>query len=213
MKREIVDWNARADLRKPLFGRLLVYTILILLFAAALPWMARVEDAAAFRENGLVEWLQLGLLVSIASIFARESRFSYRLHRAYIVLACLAAFAAVREMNGFLDLLVPFVGWKIAYVFIIYAALIYHWNRRFVSRQMRELVESNGFFLLWAGFIIAIPFAQLVGNTAFLQAIMADDYSRNYRRIIEELGELMGYGLIFIGSIELTNYRSRNRLF
>ena len=68
---------------------------------------------------------------------------------------------------------------------------------------MRQCFESNGFFLLWAGFIIAIPVAQLVGNGAFLQAIMNDDYSRDYRRIIEEIGELMGYGLILVGSIEL----------
>jgi len=51
--------------------------------------------------------------------------------------------------------------------------------------------------------MVAFPFAQLVGHGAFMQVIMGDDYSRDYRHMIEEIGELMGYGLLLIGSFEL----------
>ena len=32
---------------------------------------------------------------------------------------------------------------------------------------------------------------------------MGDDYERGYKRVIEELCELLGYLLIFIGSVEI----------
>lgn len=51
---------------------------------------------------------------------------------------------------------------------------------------------------------MAVPFAQLVGHGNFLQIIMGDDYVRDYKRVIEELGELFGYLLLVIGSVEFT---------
>ena len=184
--------------------RFSLYTVAILCFAVSLPWLARIGDAAAFKENGVIEWLQFVLLIAVSWIFNRNARFSHKFHHAFSILAFLAAFAAVREMDGNLDVALPLIGWKIGYVFVAYAAYTFYKNPGIVAKQFRECLGSNGFLLLWAGFIVAIPFAQLVGNSAFLQAIMSDDYSRDYRRIIEEIGELMGYGLILIGSIELT---------
>jgi len=40
--------------------------------------------------------------------------------------------------------------------------------------------------------MVAFPFAQLVGHGAFMQVIMGDDYSRDYRRMIEEIGGANG---------------------
>jgi len=37
---------------------------------------------------------------------------------------------------------------------------------------------------------------------AFLQLVMGDDYNRDYKRVIEETLETMGYILILIGSFE-----------
>ena len=177
-----------------------------------LPLLAEFKSAAAFKENGLVEWLQIAALVGTAFVFARAARTTYVGNLAFVILASFATFATTRELDAIIDPLLPVLGWKAGYAFVLFAGYLYYQNKRVVSQQVRELVATNGFLLLWAGFIIAIPFAQLVGNTAFLQAVMADDYSRDYRRIIEELGELMGYGIILIGSIEVTiNRRSQER--
>lgn len=44
--------------------------------------------------------------------------------------------------------------------------------------------------------------AQLVGHRPFLQLVMGDDYTGQYKRVIEESVELVGYFLLFVGSLE-----------
>lgn len=180
-----------------------LYTFGILLFTASLPWVAQYREAAAFKENGAIEWLQFGILVAISLMFLREAFVTRRFQQIFVLLACFSAFAGVREMDANLDKLIPWVGWKFGYLLILYAGFVVYSNTQTLRRQITPCLNSRGFLLLWAGFIVAIPFAQLVGNGAFLQAIMTDDYSRDYRRMIEEIGELMGYGLLLIGSYEM----------
>ncbi len=179
------------------------YTFGILLLAWLLPWVAQYRDAAVFKENGAIEWLQLGLLVTTSIVFLREAFVTPRYHHVFVLLACVSAFAGVREMDANLDRLIPWIGWKIGYSIILYAAIVAYSNSQTLKRQIMQFLHSRAFSLLWAGFIIAIPFAQLVGHGAFLQTVMDDDYSWDYQRMIEELGELMGYVLLFIGSFEL----------
>ena len=77
------------------------------------------------------------------------------------------------------------------------------WPRRATLKgQLAEFVAHRAFVLFWAGFIVAVPYAQLVGHAAFLESLMGDDYQRDYKRVIEELGEMLGYLLILLGSIE-----------
>lgn len=183
--------------------RFSLYTFAFLLLAVSLPLVARYRDAAAFKENGAIEWIQLGFLVITSMMLWREAYRSVRFQHVLIFLACLSAFAGIREMDAILDNLVPWIGWKIGYAFILYAGFVGYANRKMLKNQFRLYLSSRAFSLLWAGFIVAIPFAQLVGNGMFLQTIMNDDYSRDYRRMIEEIGELTGYGLLLIGSFEL----------
>ncbi|MFP4532385.1 MAG: hypothetical protein ACLFNS_06860 [Desulfobacterales bacterium] len=42
----------------------------------------------------------------------------------------------------------------------------------------------------------------LLGHGDFLQSLMGDNYDRSYKRVIEESLELMGYILVFAGTIE-----------
>lgn len=187
------------------------YTFGILLLAALLPWAARYREATAFMENGLLEWLQFGLLVTVSILFLRAAFLAPHYHHVFVLLTCLSAFAAVREMDAYLDTSVPWIGWKIGYLIILYAAIITYSSAQTLKQQIMRFPDSRAFLLLWAGFIIAVPFAQLVGHGAFLQTVMGDDYSREYPRIIEELGEFMGYLLILIGGFELTLRLSADR--
>lgn len=213
MKGESVSLGTQSSSSDFMVLRFSLYTAGILLFTVSLPWLARIGDAAPFKENGMIEWLQFGALLAVSLILARNARASTRFQHAFTILACFAAFASAREMDGNLDVAIPGLGWKIGYIFVAYAGYVFYKSGGDAMRQVRECCDSNGFLLLWAGFIVAIPFAQLVGHGAFLQAIMSDDYSRDYRRIIEEIGELMGYGLILIGSVELTVNKNEQAYF
>jgi len=183
--------------------RFSLYTFGILLLAKLLPWVAQYGDVAVFMENGALEWMQFGLLVTTGILFLREAFLTPRYHHVFVLLACAAAFAAVREMDANLDRLVPWIGWKIGYLIILYAAFVTYSNAQTLKRQIMRIPHSRAFSLLWAGFIIAVPFAQLVGHGAFLHSVMGEDYIWEYNRIIEELGEFMGYVLLLIGGFEL----------
>lgn len=50
--------------------------------------------------------------------------------------------------------------------------------------------------------IVAVPISQLLGHGDFLQALMGDKYDRSYKRVIEETLGLMGYILVFAGTVE-----------
>jgi len=184
-------------------ARFVLYTLCILTLALMLPLAAQYQDAAAFKENGPIEWVQFGLLLGVSVLFARESIRSTRISQVFVLLACLAAFAGVREMDAILNAAIPVVGWKVGGLLLMYAVYAWYRHKELIGQQIVECLNTPAFYLLWTGFIIAIPFAQLVGNGAFLEAIMQADYDRDYKRIIEELGELMGYSLLLIGSVEL----------
>jgi hypothetical protein len=179
-----------------------VYTVGILLLMFSLSWLAQQRGAAGFKENGPIEWAQLIMIVFMGLIFLRESFVTRRLREIFIILACFLAFVAIREMDSYLDR-VPWVSWKYGYALILYAGLVGYSNFQSLKIQVAHFINFRAFLLLWAGFIIAMPFAQLIGNGDFLQAIVATDYSRDYKRVIEEVGELMGYLLMFIGSVEV----------
>ena len=210
--------NISNTIRGPIGGsttatakRFVVYTFVILLLAASLPWIAQYRDAAVFKENGAIEWAQLGILLAVSLTFLRAAVLSSERRELFIVLASFAAFAGAREMDAIIDGLIPVVGWKAGYLFIVYAGVTWQRSKDRFAPQLKYCLDSKAFSMLWVGFIVAIPFAQLVGNGAFLQAIMDDDYSRDYRRVIEELGELMGYSLLLIGSFELSLPARRGR--
>ena len=174
----------------------------------SLTWIAEGGGAAAFKEAGAIEWAQLSMVLIMGLLFLRESFVTGSLRELFIIFACLLLFVSIRELDFVLDD-IPGVSWKYAYVLVVYA--VYVGYSRFASfkEQVARFTRFGAFPLLWAGFIIAIPFAQLVGNGDFLRALV-EDYSRDYKRVIEEVGELMGYLLMLLGSIEAV-IQSRSR--
>ena len=168
----------------------------------SLPWIAQQRGAIGFREGGPIEWAQLGMIISMGLMFLRESFVTRQLREIFIIFFCFLAFVSFREIDSLLDR-VSWLSWKYAYALILYAGFVGYSNFQAFKVQVARFIRFRAFSLLWAGFIIAIPFAQLVGNGDFLQAIVITDYSRDYKRVIEEVGELMGYLLMFLGSVEL----------
>lgn len=90
-------------------------------------------------------------------------------------------------------------------MFVVAGMVFLIWRNASIFRdQLQSFFICRGFAILWAGFTVAVIYSQLFGHGEFLEALMGDDYVRGYKRLIEEVGELFGYALIIIGSIELT---------
>ncbi|MBN2594660.1 MAG: hypothetical protein JXA81_14220 [Sedimentisphaerales bacterium] len=185
-------------------ARFIIYTLSVFGFTASLPIIIEYGDIVIFSENGIIEWIQFILVMLTASTLLLSAKKSvYGSRELLYILSLVALFAAIRELDKTLDKSFPILGWSLpAFLCAVAAGLIYWKNQDAVIVQMNTFMDTRAFSLLWCGFIVAVPFAQLVGHGAFLKLLMGDDYISNYKRVIEELSELLGYLLIFIGSVE-----------
>lgn len=190
------------DSVKPLILHFTVYTVAIFIFTSSLPFLLQDGEIAYFKENGLIEWMQLSCLLTACTIFLIGCMFISQFREIFILLASVCAFAAVRELDSFLDNLIPVIGWKIATVIIVFAAWMAYIHKEKLAKQVPRFLSSPAFVVLWAGFIMAVPVAQLLGHGEFLETLMGDDYNHAYKRVIEESGEVVGYLLIVAGSVE-----------
>jgi len=183
--------------------RLALYTGVLLAAYALLPGIIQDGNIARFKEGGPIERLQLALLAVTACMFIAGSWAFRPLRQWFAVLAALSLVGCSRELDRLLDDHLPVVGWQLPAVAALAVGIAVIWRhpKRF-AQQAGQAVLRRGFAILWAGTVVAVIFAQLVGHGAFLEALMGDDYVRAYKRVIEELGELFGYALLLIGSIE-----------
>jgi len=189
------------DSTMPILLRFTAYTVALFVFTAALPLLVR-GDIVLFKENGPIEWFQFGLLVVATAVFVRGALSMPDFRKLFFLLAAISAFAAIRELDVFLHRMIPGIGWKIGIPLILYALISAYRNRECLKQQLSHFLASRAFAIVWAGFLVAVPFGQLIGHGAFLQLVMGDDYNRDYKRVIEEILEVMGYALLLIGSFE-----------
>ena len=182
--------------------RFACYTVLFFLVLLLLPRFAAPGDITDFKEGAIVEDLQLTILAIAAALAIGAGRIRSG-SPMLVLLGGLTCLALVRELDHWFDSLIPAVGWQGPAASVLLVTLLLVWKDRttFVI-EAREFLSGRAFGVLWAGVIVAIPFAQLVGHSHFLEAIMGDDYDRSYKRVIEETGEFAGYLIIALGIFE-----------
>lgn len=183
-----------------------LYTLVVAAFLSALPLLGRRDGDAlprAFLEGGSLEWTQFGLLVLAGTILVRGARADPGSRELSLLLATLIAFAAVREMDGPLDGLLPWFGWKLGFVLLVPAVWLVRRRGGALRAQTARLVTSPACALLWAAFLVAVPVAQLLGHGAFLRALMGDAYEFAVKQAIQESAECVGYLLLVAGSVEV----------
>ncbi len=179
-----------------------VYTLLVFGFTVSLSLFVQPGDLMVFKEGGPVETLQLLMLLGASAVFMAGTLFVPAFRYLWLVLAAISMFAVSRELDLWLDRLLPWVGWQIGFALLLFAGVVTYVYRRELVLQIARFIESRAFSILWAGFIVAVPFAQLIGHGAFLKLVLGEAYVSGYKRVVEESGEIIGYFLILIGSIE-----------
>jgi len=186
----------------PLAARYSVYTLLIAALSVMLPDIVRHQGVAFFYENGTIEWLQFSLLGASVLLFALGALCLPAHRRLAALLGCVAAFAATREMDRVLGRLLPVVSWKIGGLFLVAAGWLLLRHGRVLLPQIAAFLRTPAFVMLWAGFVIAVPLAQLVGHAPFFRLFMDEVHVRDIKRVFEESGEFMGYLILLFGTLE-----------
>jgi len=159
--------------------------------------------SAPTSEFSPVEILQNLLLLSSIAIFSWVA-YSDRLRRPMAVaLAALFGLCLIRELDFFLDFYVVDNLWQVLCAIIISFAVAYIGrNRQLLQIGWRRSWPSAGLAIIFAGLILLIPFAQLIGHAPLWKGVMGDSYVRVVKVIAEEFIELGAYILIAIGSAE-----------
>lgn len=109
----------------------------------------------------------------------------------------------IRELDYFLDRFVAdnFWGALIAVIAALLITYIFRQRRRMKVAWAR-VWPSPGIAIIFAGTVVLVGFAVLIGHEPLWQSILGADYRRVMKLAVEEFIELMGYLLWLIGAVE-----------
>ncbi len=160
------------------------------------------NPAALFEDNGPWEWVEFFLLVASGAIcFVNARRNEIYTH---ILKLCglLALFAAVRELDNFLDTLVFEGAYKIINGVIlglfVYLVWIHRWT---LTKTLTRFTKTAPFYFFVAA-VLVVVYGEIIGQAELWEALMGDHFIRPVKRAVEELAEFMGYLLLFFGAVE-----------
>ncbi len=156
--------TVRASL--PLALRFAVYTLLVAALSVMLPDIVRHHGVEFFYENGSLEWFQFGLLTTNILLFTLSALCLPKHRQLALLLGCVTAFAATRG-GSCAEPPVTGRGLEDRGVFLVVAAWLLVRHHRTLLPQIAAFLRTPAFAVLWAGFMVAVPLAQLVGHGPF----------------------------------------------
>lgn len=180
-----------------------IYFVCCMLFALSLRLSAKYYGDATFKEFGIIENIQLGLLTLSSFSFFLLSFLSKKFKPLLMLFSALCLFAFCRELDAFFEKILPIISWKFCYIFPIFAAIYLFKTRKTLKKQLLLFCSSPAFYIMCTAMIIFIPIAQTIGNRAFISNVLPEATDIiTIRRFIEESGEIIAYFLLFLASIE-----------
>ena len=184
-------------------SRQFVYLGLVFGFIFGLHFFAEVFGQMTFRENGIVENLQLGLLIGSAIIFAIYA-YKYQKYRQILslLLSC-CLLAACRELDKVFDEIVPVVHWKFAFIFPVLAGGYAYKYRLYTKQVLFDFFRLPAFYMMYTAVIIIFPIAQCIGHASFVRNVLGVFDVASIKEFYEEAAEVVGYFVIFLSALEM----------
>lgn len=162
-----------------------------------------VDSSVLFAENMVMEWLQLGMLISCTVLLKISSHQMQELHQGFHLLCILPLIAAARELDNILDVYVFDGAWQMLVSILIIYVSVYSWKHyQALKRHLLHIMSFSPTGLLISGFITVMVFSRLFGQQIFWQSVLQENYLRLVARTVEEGCEFFGYLLLLFGCIE-----------
>ncbi|HPA69723.1 MAG TPA: hypothetical protein PK596_06985 [Bacteroidales bacterium] len=195
-----------------ILGRYALYTVLIIAVFLPLPVVVTASGIGAYGEGGFIEWCPFILLATSLSIFLIGFYLQPEERGAFALLAVLVCLALVRKNDACLDSMISIGGWKTlaALVATVGFLVVFH-ERSSIRQGTVTIISGHSFPLLWCGFVAVVPFSQIMGRAKLIKALLGIEYLRNYKTLVHESTELLGYLLIVIGAIEMFRETSHGK--
>ena len=190
-------------------------TIILMVLAVRLPGGLALQHTVIGMSIPTSEFSPIEILQNLLLIFCAGS-FAWialrdRLRRPMAVAFCAVMLVClIRELDFFLDFYLVDNLWQVLCAILLSVAAVYvARNQQRFSQGFRRSWPSAGLSMVIGGFILLIPFAQLVGHEALWKEILGEAYVRVVKVASEELIELGAYALITLGCIEFLYAWSR----
>ena len=182
--------------------KILVYAIFLVCVFGILHIDAN-RGGKIFNENSLTEWSQIILILLSAIIFYRSGKIAKNYSLLMKLFIGMLSIICIREFDGLLDRYVFNGAWQLFVLIILFLlSLFIYKHRNVLIKSTNELVKHVSFGIMQSGFLILMVFSRLFGQKIFWHSVMQEAYFRSVKNVAEESLELLGYSLIFIGSIE-----------
>lgn len=182
--------------------RQFIYFCAIFGFVFFIHYLAALNHKMTFDENGVVEGIQLGLLISSGMIFLLQLFLRPEYAPVLWLLASCSFLGAARELDKVLDHILPAISWRIGFIFPLIAFYM-AWKYRYcLKKTLIRFFSSPAFYMMCCAMIIILPIAQCIGHRPFVVNVLQIDDIAAIKEMFEEACEAMGYLLIFLSSVE-----------
>lgn len=165
-----------------------------------------------FTETSAVEHISLALLFLMASIYAYCALRYGQWRSTCTTLALLCLGALTRELDYFLDSAVADGAWQVLVTgILITITLIISRDRDRYFRNLVRFSKCRAFGILLSAFLTIAVFSRLFGMSSIWESTLLDSYNRSAKNLAEEGVELLGYALLFVGTVEARLWFSKRR--
>lgn len=182
--------------------RQFIYFCVLFAFIGFIHLLSSVYHEQTFAEHGIVENIQLGLLLSSGLIFLAQLTLRPEYACVLWLLASCSFLAACRELDMFFDNHLPIISWKIGYIFPFIAFYKAWQYKHALKKTLIRFFTSPSFYMMCCAMTIIIPIAQCIGHRPFIVNILGVNDVVAIKELFEETCEAMGYMLILLSAIE-----------
>lgn len=170
---------------------------ILILFPAWLP----NNEFNAIGEDGMVEMLQLILLIISAALFFSAAPHAGRLKPIFFALGLGGIAGAIGEYASPLEAVVGFPSEWIVWPLLLVIGFIFLLNGKPFVRFWGYASRRPAAGFLLAGVIIAYVFGNVFGSSEFWEASLGPGYNTKVPEIVEAYLELLACYFIFVSSL------------
>lgn len=197
-------------MQKVVYQKFLIRLISYTGFFFLLSLINRIDFRASnFKEGCATELGQEVLLILIIAAFLFSAFFYKKIKYLGILAALFFLTHLIRERDATFDEILDGLWQLIAFPVagIALAILVLNWKK--VFEEFKLIYNDYSFGILFIGVLLLHVFSRLFGKGKNWEYLMGEDYQRVVKDAAEESIELLAYGIIFIGAVEII-FLSRN---
>jgi hypothetical protein len=159
---------------------------------------------ALVSEDGAVELAQLLLVFSAAGVLLSVIVRGVRDQELRILMGMACLFAGIRELDGFFGAELGPNAYKLFAIPVVLAGVVVGWRgRAALLEQLIDFAATPAAALLFAGALIVLVHAQVLGQKELWQTLVPGPGARTVKKTVEECSELTGYLVILFAAIEI----------